>query len=188
MTLKNRTILTVASALSLAALSACQSESGAGSEAGEAAVSTKTMATLIAGESELSKVADILSDAGLSEMLDGNASYILFAPTDAALEGFEADMSAEDARAVRVAILREHMVPGFLTRQDIQKALDAAAGNPVEMQTLGSNPLVFTNSGDTIMVASKDGSAPVAMSEGIAASNGVVFPIDGVLKELPKEE
>lgn len=185
-TIQKTSWLGALAAASLMMLPACQSEDVPTGEDGSG-VSTKTLAALIAGESELSSVADTLSDVGLSETFDGKAAYTLFAPRDDAFAELGEELEGEEGRAARVTVLREHIVPGFFTREDIAKAIEANDGEAT-MQSLGSGSLTFTGSGEAIEVKTADGDVSVTLGQGMAASNGVVFPIDGVLKALPKGE
>ena len=180
--MKKTTILSAFAAGSLLALGACGSEANEDKQAG-GEVGSETLAALIDGEDELSAAADILGDTGLQGVFDGNAPYTVFAPTNDAFAELDMPLQGEEAQAARVAILREHIVPGFLTREDIAGAIDGAGGS-VEMQTMGSNTLTFTKDGDTLVVASSDGTQARVSGTAISGANGTVFPVDGVLKSL----
>ena len=121
--------------------------------------------------------------AGLVDTLAGEGPFTVFAPTNDAFAELDMPLQGEEAQAARVAILREHIVPGFLTREDIAGAIDGAGGSG-EMQTMGSNTLTFTKDGDTLVVASSDGTQARVSGTAISGANGTVFPVDGVLKSL----
>lgn len=180
--MKKTTILSAFAAGSLLALGACGSEATEETQV-EGEVGSETLAALIDGEGDLSTAADILGDTGLQGVFDGNAPYTVFAPTNDAFAELEMPLEGEEAQAARVAILREHIVPGFMTREDIAGAIDGAGGS-VEMQTMGSNTLTFTEEGDTIVIASSDGMQARVSGTGMSGANGTVFPVDGVLKSL----
>ncbi|WP_120076861.1 fasciclin domain-containing protein [Aurantiacibacter odishensis] len=181
-----RTILTALAAGSMLALTACGSD-GAEDAEGGGEISSGTLAALIEDQGELSTTADILGDTGLQNVFDGNAPYTIFAPTDDAFEALEIPLEGEEAQAARVAILREHIVPGFLTRDDIVGAIESGGGS-VEMQTMGSNTLTFSEDGDTLLVASSDGTEARVAGAGMSGANGSVFPIDGVLKSTDEPD
>ena len=175
-----RTLLTALAAGGMLALTACGSDSAEDADGG-GAISSGTLAALIEDQGELSTTADILGDTGLQNVFDGNAPYTIFAPTDDAFQALEIPLDGEEAQAARVAILREHIVPGFLTRDDIVGAIESGGGS-VEMQTMGSNTLTFSEDGDTLLVTSSDGTEARVAGAGMSGANGSVFPIDGVLK------
>ena len=83
-----------------------------------------------------------------------------------------------------VAILRDHIVPGYLTPEDIANAIEQDDDGSVEMKTMGDHTLTFTQEGETITVASEDGSTALFAGEALRASNGVAIPLDGVLKQV----
>ena len=176
-----------ASALAAAAL-ALQACSGGADDADRAEVSSGTLASLVADADELSIVSETLGDAGLAQVFDGAAAYTLFAPQDAAFkalgEAGEALQTAEQ-RPAMVAILRDHIVPGYLTPDDIGKAIELDADGSVVMRTMGDHTLTFTSEGDSIAVSSEDGAKAHFAGEALRASNGVAIPLDGVLKQAP---
>lgn len=180
-------LLILASAFALS-LSACTAEPAEEEEELSEDVSSSTLSALIADADGLDGVSDLLRDVGMAEMFDGTAPYTVFAPTDVALEALGEDFSGEEARPALLAILREHIVPGYLTAEDIAAAIDANGG-PVEMRTMGESTLTFSSDGDEIRVASTgdDNPAGVTLDTSMQGINGVVFPVDTVLKDLSPE-
>jgi uncharacterized surface protein with fasciclin (FAS1) repeats len=165
---------------------------GCGQEGGK-----KTGAVTQSGESNLSKVLDdsgnmsTLTDALKTTGLDGifaNAgSYTLIAPTDAAFAqlGDKAkELESGDDGAALAAVVRAHLVPGYLTREDIAKAIEANAGKPVRMTSLGSTQLEFAKSDDAITVTSEDGATGRLTGRAVAAGPSIALPVDTVLKRL----
>ena len=148
---------------------------------------SQTLAVALGRADDLGTIKSAVASAGLSTLFDGPASYTLLAPNDAAFtalgERGKALMQPEQ-KALLVAVLRNHLVPGHLTREAIDKAI-AAKGGKVTMTTLGEGRISFAKEGDTILVTTDEGgSAKLAPGEA-AASNGVVLPLDAVL--LPRE-
>ncbi len=171
-------------AAALVALSAC-SESPAAPNSGFAPgdPGTQSIAALIAETDGLSSVETLIADAGMAQTFDGMAAYTVLAPTDAALSALGEAYTGDDARPALVAILRDHILPGYLTTQDIASAIESSGG-PVEMQTMGTGTLTFAMDGDTLTVAGGEGSTPVAITGEMLGVNGVVIPIDTVLKDV----
>ncbi len=175
----------VALAAAALALQGCSGEDAADDEAAEA--SSETLASLIMEADELSTVAGVLGEAGLAQVFDGAASYTLFAPQDAAFDALgEAgeDLRSPEQRAAMVAILRDHIVPGYLTPDDIGSAIEAADDGSVEMRTMGGHFVTFTGEGEDITVTSEDGASARFAGEALRGSNGVAIPLDGVLRKF----
>ena len=152
-----------------------------------AEVSEATLASLVADADGLSTVSGVLGEAGLAQVFDGAASYTLLAPQDSAFEALgEAgeDLRSAEQRAAMVAILRDHIVPGYLTPDDIANAIEQADDGSVEMRTMGAHTLTFTGEGETITVTSEDGATAQFAGDALRASNGVAIPLDGVLKKV----
>lgn len=178
----NKPILSALAACSMMALAACGSNQAEETNAtGE--VESQTLAALIDEADDISVASDILSNSGLRGVFDGAAPYTIFAPTDEAFEQIDIPLEDEEARAARVAIMREHIVPGFLTLDDIVTAVQRAGGS-VEMQTMGSNTLTFSGDADDLVITSSDGSEAHVSGAALSGANGTVFPVDGVLKSM----
>ena len=111
----------------------------------------------------------------------------MLAPTDgafAALGDKGKALSEPEQKPALAAVLRDHIVPGTLTPEDISKAIDAAGGKPVKMRTVGEGTLSFAKDGEAITVTAADGSTARIEGKAIAANNGVALPISGVLKKV----
>lgn len=187
-TLSSRAAFCVLAPMTLI-LAACSGQEGeaAGGDLATQENMARTVATMMAGDDELSMTSEALSQTGLSTMLDGPSSYTVIAPVDAAfenLEGSEALLEDGTQAPLLAAMLREHIIPGALTPETIRTAIEQKGG-PVEMRTLGSGTLTFDEDGEQIVMTSADGATAHLASAAMVASNGVLFPVDGVLAELP---
>lgn len=149
----------------------------------ESVTSSATVAALLGDANDLSQVSDALGDVGLQSVFDGNAPYSIFAPTDAAFGALDLPLDGDDMRAARVAVIREHIVPGYLTRDDIEEAI-ASNGGSVELQTMGSNTLTFTDEADGLVITSSDGARAHLAGTVQSGVNGTIFPVDAVLKSV----
>jgi uncharacterized surface protein with fasciclin (FAS1) repeats len=178
-----RTTLAAAVALALVApLGACSK--GADAPAKTAASADKTIAEAIAGAPQLTKVSAAITEAGLADVFDGPGSYTLLAPDDEAFTKLGATgttLTAPEHRAELVAILRGHILPGHLTPDAIKKAIADKKG-PVTMTTLADGSVTFAESGSDLVVTSSDGSKAKIDGDALVASNGVVLPVDGLVK------
>ena len=172
----------------LLALPACSKPAATSdSTATEAVKSEKSLGDVIGGEGRLKTLAASLKSTGLDGVFTGKGDYTVLAPTDAAFTGLgdkAAELTAPDQKAALAAVLRSHVVPGMLTTADIGKAIDANAGKPISMRTMGSGSVSFTRSGAGFTVSADDGATAKLSGEGISASNGAVLPIDAVLKKF----
>ncbi len=177
--------LTLAALAGLMVLSGCKASAPAGKDA--AAAGTSSLAAAITTAGDLSTVSAGLKSTGLASVFDGNASYTVLAPTDAAFKalGDKAGMlTADGNRAALAAVLRDHIVPGTLTPADIKKALEVSKGDPVKMRTVGNGEVTFTKAGNAITVSGPDGTSAKFAGDAVTARNGVAIPIDAVLKKL----
>jgi uncharacterized surface protein with fasciclin (FAS1) repeats len=154
---------------------------------GTAEVSDETLASVVEDADGLSTVSGVLGDAGLEQVFDGAAAYTLFAPQDAAFDALgEAgeELRTAEQRAAMVAILRDHIVPGYLTPDDIANAIEMADDGSVEMRTMGDRTLTFTGERDAITVTAEDGASARFAGDALRASNGVAIPLDGLLRKV----
>jgi uncharacterized surface protein with fasciclin (FAS1) repeats len=128
------------------------------------------VATLQA-QGDFATLVGLIERAGLTEALQGDTYYTVFAPTDAAFAAAGADLDAlsEDEIA---EILRNHLIADTV---DLAKA--AEMGSVMSVQ--GSD-LAVTKTDSGAMI----GGANILQSD-IMASNGVIHVIDAVL--MPKE-
>ncbi|MGH6787231.1 MAG: fasciclin domain-containing protein [Novosphingobium sp.] len=171
----------------LLALPACGQDAAAPDQAAAAKPGGKALAAAIADNSELKTLSDALASTGLSAVFDGKASYTVLAPTDgafAALGDKGKALSDPEQKPALAAVLRDHIVPGTLTPEDIAKAIKASGGKPVKMRTVGEGTVSFAKDGEAITVTASDGSTAKLEGAAIAASNGVALPIDAVLKKV----
>lgn len=186
----NRTIGLLLAAPTLLLVSACGSEDAGNGEAATAGTpAEETLAGLLAGADDLSATTSALSETGLAGILDATPNYTVLAPSDAAFEAFApadgaAEASAVDQRAAMAAVMRAHILPGYLTAQDINRAIDAAEGGTVTMHSMADTALTFSREGDAIKVTADDGSSAMLVGTELAGTNGVLLPIDTVLKQL----
>jgi uncharacterized surface protein with fasciclin (FAS1) repeats len=186
-----RLALSALGSLALASLAACGEKPAgdkAAADADNAAAASGTLASAVSGAAGMTTVAGALKSSGLASVFDGNAPYTLLAPDDdafGALGDAGAALKTPENSAAMAAVLRAHVLPGFVTRADIDSALAAAKGKPVKMKTMAGDEVTFARAGDTVSVTAADGSTAKLDGNQIAASNGVALPIDAVLKKVP---
>lgn len=170
------------------ALSACSDADGdttGGDTAGEARdMIGSTLAEAIADTDRLSIMADAMTRTGLVGVLEGEASYTVLAPTDAAFEEASEQlaqaMGSEADGAIAAAVLREHIVPGALDPASIREAIKNSGGEAT-IANFGAGTITFSLDGDTIVARSGEGPEASATSDVIITTNGVLIPVDAVL-------
>ena len=180
--------LVAAFAAATLTLGACADEAAEeqAEQTGEAEPSGDTLAEALSGAEGLGTVSEALRDVGLTQVFDGAGSYTILAPSDeafAALGETGEALTEPDQRAAMAAILRDHIVPGYLTPADIEAAIEAQGGT-VQAETMGEQTVRFTRDGDGVRVTSEDGSTAMIAGEALRASNGVAIPLDCVLKSF----
>ena len=184
-----RLALAALAALALSPLAACGEKGGDSAAAPAGAKSNNgTLAAAVSDAAGMTTVAGALKSSGLATVFDGNAPYTLLAPDDdafGALGDAGAALKNPENAAAMAAVLRAHVLPGFVTRADIDAALRNAKGKPVKMTTMAGDEVTFARAGDTVSVTAPDGATAKFDGNEIAASNGVAIPIDAVLKKVP---
>jgi uncharacterized surface protein with fasciclin (FAS1) repeats len=124
---------------------------------------------------DFTTLAAAVDAAGLTETLQGEGPFTVFAPTDAAFEAALADldMTAEELLAdteTLTSILTYHVISGEVPASDVL-ALDGQ-----EVETVNGETVEISIDGETVMV---DGATVVQPD--VFASNGVIHVIDSVL-------
>jgi uncharacterized surface protein with fasciclin (FAS1) repeats len=163
--LHRRSLMKLAAAgLGAATLGACAGAgAGGGDDIVDTAVSAGSFGTLVAA----------LQAAGLEETLRGPGPFTVFAPTDAAFAALPAGtvdslLRPENQEQLR-SILTYHVVPGTAPASSL-------AGQQGQLTTVEGGTLLVDGTGDGVTVNG------IAVSTAdVAASNGVIHVIDGVL-------
>lgn len=184
--IRPRRPLAAFAALALLAVPACSADETADQAAAESEPTDDTLAAAISDADGLTVVASALGNSGLAQVFDGAGSYTIFAPNDAAFEALGetgAALREPGQSAAMAAVLRDHIVPGYLTPADIESAIEAQGG-AVKVETMGDHALTFTRADDGIRVTSEDGSNAMLTGDALKARNGVAIALDGVLKKV----
>lgn len=180
-----RSLAAAAALAAVVSLGACSK----GEDSGAAATATgspdaghRTLAATIGSAPGLTTVSTALSEAGLADVFDGPGSYTMLAPDDDAFAKVDNKALTDPAnRAELVAVLRGHILPGHLTPDAIKQAIADKKG-PVTMRTLADSMVTFSADGDTLTATGADGSKAKVDGAALVASNGVVLPLDGLVK------
>jgi uncharacterized surface protein with fasciclin (FAS1) repeats len=128
-----------------------------------------TVADTIAHRPQLTTLNKLVTEAGLTETLNGPGPYTVFAPTDDAFKAVPAATLASlgsDKERLK-AVLMYHVVPG--------KVMAAEVKNGPAKTSQGAN-VALARSGTFVTVDDA-----VVTSADVAATNGVVHIVDRVL-------
>jgi len=180
-----------AASLAALALAGCgrsddaQNAASNNAAASAAVAPSGTLAAALDGHNELDTLHDLARNAGLDDVLGGVGPYTLFAPTDAAFEVLGDErvdgLKGEAMRPQAIALLRAHLVPGLVTRRDLDAALARSGSNPVRMRTMSGGTLAFARDGDAIIVSADGGGRARLAGDETTASNGAIHPVDALL-------
>lgn len=158
----------------------------------------RTLADTLAADTRFSLFLDLVSRAGAVEDLRQSDARTLFAPTDAAINALpgslRSDLSAgtENARSQVRPFVLNHLVQGNLSMVDLAKgARRIRTLNGVEMELVGEGNTVAIRSLNPQAPSFQSGSSPAGLhvqgrpieivGPAIVATNGLIYPINGVL-------
>jgi uncharacterized surface protein with fasciclin (FAS1) repeats len=146
----------------------------------------ETIAAALAGDGDLGRLNEIVRNSGFEEMLGGIGPYTLFAPGNDALARLGDEranaLKGEAMRPQAIALLRSHIVPGLVTRRDLEAALARNGAQPTRMRTMAGGTLTFSRDGDAIVVTGEGTRARLV--EETTAANGAIQRIDALLVSM----
>lgn len=149
-----------------------------------------TIAENVGAASDLSRLNEVATAAGLGETLAGVGPYTLFAPTNAAFDDLPEgalDTLLEQGGSPLANLVSYHLVPGVVTAEDLRNAIEDGGGS-AELATLTGVTLTASEADGTLVIADgAGGEARVTTADAIQA-NGIVHVIDGVLEPAGGEE
>ncbi len=180
---KARFVLVAGLALALAACGGDASETALASDGVEDKTS-ETFAAVLGRDPSLSIAAQKLEAAGLMTALDGEASYTIFVPTNAAFQalGEQGSTLLEDPQysAIVAAVLRNHMVPGVLDTNAIDKAI-ADAGGEAAVVNFGGGVLTLAREDGVLVIREASGRKAKFDGKVMLVGKGALIAIDTVL-------
>jgi uncharacterized surface protein with fasciclin (FAS1) repeats len=176
-----RFLVLLLAALTLFAFAQDSTDTTTETAATEDAAAAGTVVDIITSSPDHATLLAAIEAAGLGETLAGAGPYTVFAPNDAAFEAYVASAglaSADDLLAdpALADVLQGHVVPSALLSADILAQAEAAGGT-LEVAALNGAPITVTVADGTVTL---NGTATVTTAD-LAAGNGVVHVIDGVL-------
>jgi uncharacterized surface protein with fasciclin (FAS1) repeats len=142
---------------------------------------TKDIVDTAVAAGSFTTLAAALQAAGLVETLKGEGPFTVFAPTDDAFAKLPAgtvDTLLQDPKGDLTSILTYHVVPGKVM------AADVLTMNGQKVKTVQGAELTIKVEGEKVMLVDATGASVTVTTPDVAASNGVIHVIDGVL--MPK--
>ncbi|MBB4154002.1 putative surface protein with fasciclin (FAS1) repeats [Sphingomonas jinjuensis] len=179
--MRQRWLIVAGAALALAGCN--RQEPAPGNTAADMASSGESLTRALGEDSRFRATAKLVTAAGLDRTFEGKGVYTIFAPTDAAIAALPEDqrrqLESKAGRPQLVALIRQHVVPGYIEVGDIAGGIKAADGT-VTLATVGAAPITLHRTGDVVRLGDAT-SGPRLIGRPVAARNGVVYAIDGVL-------
>ena len=172
-------------ALTLAlALPACGDAGTAGDSAGSTQeAGDASLQGTIAKIGDVSTAYKLVKNAGLEDPFDGAGAYTVFLPDTDAFAKLPkeelARLETAEGRPELIAILVRHIATGAIAREDLDDALDANGGS-IQLASVAEKPIDIRRVDGKVLLGKGD-DAPELTGKAVAASNGVVYVIDGLI-------
>lgn len=166
-------------------LGACQNNDKNTTDNGgvTASAGEKMLTTALSNNADLSISSKLIGVSQLGSALDGEGSYTVFLPVDDAWKSLDpAELKAlesTDNRPQLIAVLRQHIAPGYVLSSDLESGLSERKGS-VTLTTMGSMPITLHQVGESITLGQgKD--APRIVGLPVVAGNDVIYRIDRLI-------
>lgn len=165
------------------AMGACGNKENDAAHSPASATSADTLKEALANTEDLSISAKMIETAQLGTALDGAGSYTVFLPVDSAWTSLAAverqAIESEENRPQLVAVLRQHIAPGYVLAADLDTGLSAKKGT-VMLTTMGTTPITLRREGEAILLGTGS-DAPRIVGQPIVTGNNVVYRIDKLI-------
>lgn len=184
-----KTMVPLALATALIAMSGCNSEQQQSATNGAEAEKKAGDKTIAAGLDQNSRFIRAAKAAGLDATLAGPGPYTVIVPDDAAFDklpqGTFDNWLKPESRTELTRVLSYHILPGTVLAADIGKAIDNSNGKAM-LATMGGQTLTATREGDKIVLTDSAGGKATIANADETLANGVVHRTDTVL--MPGKE
>ena len=148
----------------------------------ELAVSTSLMKRLMV-EDSLTTLSRLIVTAAMGDQFMGEqGDYTVFAPINQAFEQVEQDtlnsLVLSQNRSRLSALINSHLVHGTIDAAALSARYDKGERS---LQTVSGAELRIRKKGRSFQLTDENGNKAVVIRQDIAASNGILFLVDGVL-------
>ncbi len=148
---------------------------------------SETIVGVAAGNENFSTLVTAVTAADLVETLSSEGPFTVFAPVNSAFEALPAGtvdtLLKPESKDALTGILTYHVVAGKYMAADVVKAITNNNGS-FDVKTVQGGTIVLSLSGDKVMLKDEKGNMTTVVMADVAASNGVIHAIDGVV--MPK--
>lgn len=162
---------------------ACGDKEPDAAQSADVATSADTLKEALGNSADLSISAKMIETAQLGSALDGAGSYTVFLPVDSAWTSLAAAerqaIESVENRPQLVAVLRQHIAPGYVVAADLERGLSEKDGT-VTLTTMGTTPISLRRDGENIRLGT-GGDAPRIVGRPIVVGNNVVYRIDKLI-------
>ncbi|MCJ8190502.1 fasciclin domain-containing protein [Sphingomicrobium aestuariivivum] len=146
---------------------------------------SQNIVEIAAGNHDFETLVTAVQAAGLADALSGDGPFTVFAPTDAAFgalpSGTVESLVQPANKGTLTNILTYHVVAGDYSASDIVSALQANGGT-ASFPTLLENASITAALYDgKVYLSDYKGNAIGVIATDVAATNGVIHVLDGVL-------
>jgi len=148
---------------------------------------SETIVDVAVGNENFTTLVAAVTAADLVETLSSEGPFTVFAPVNSAFDALPAgtvesllEPSSKDALS---GLLTYHVVSGKYMAADVIKAITDNNGS-FDVKTVQGGTIVLSLNGDKVMLKDEKGNMATVVMADVAASNGVIHAIDGVV--MPK--
>jgi uncharacterized surface protein with fasciclin (FAS1) repeats len=177
--------LSALAVLSAVAMSATAHDRPRASPNRHAPHASASLVEVAAGNSDFSTLVVAVQAAGLVDTLSGDGPFTVFAPTNAAFstlpDGTVDRLVAPERRGDLRRILTYHVVPGRVSAADLSTAVRVGGGRATLTTVQGGRLTAEAAGRGRLRLVDGTGESFWITATDVAASNGVIHVIDGVM-------
>lgn len=183
--IRSRILTAAAPALSVAVLTAAPAFALDHHHARSNARAAPTIVDVAAASGDFSTLVAAVQAADLVDTLNGAGPFTVFAPTNAAFndlpEGTVQQLLRPSQRGPLTQVLTYHVLPGRITAADLTTAVRVGGGSATLNTVEGGRLTVADRGRGRLRLTDEAGAHIDIVATDVAASNGIIHAIDGVL-------
>jgi uncharacterized surface protein with fasciclin (FAS1) repeats len=150
-------------------------------------VETPNIVGVASGNADFSTLVAAVGAAELVETLSGEGPFTVFAPTNAAFDKLPAGtvdtLLKPESKGLLTSVLTYHVVAGKFEAAAVIEAINSNGGT-FEVTTVQGQKIALTLVDGKVTLTDAKGAKAIVVIPDVAASNGVIHAIDGVV--MPK--
>lgn len=190
--LKFRKAMLLATIPLMLGMSACNGDATENDANEQEEMSDDEIGNLLSSVDEASTFASIVENAELDKVFEGPAPYTIIVPVNDAFEGVDKgaieNFTDEAMKAEATLYAVAHILPGFVSLDDLKKSIADSDGGSVEMKSMSGKMFTFSaGEGDELKVSIDDGE-PANILSGSGGNNGGLLMVDTLMLPLATDE